>query len=181
MAVGAVGGGLLVDSAAAAGPTDLDLAVVRLAIAAEILAVEFYTEAIAAKQFTGDDLKYLKRALFNEQEHLTALSAAFTSAGGTPSTADDFTITFPKGTFASRSSIAKQGVVLETGFLGAYLGAVGELSIPDLQTTAARIAASESQHLSVFSEMTIDQPVGVSFPLPFDLATSSAFLDPYLS
>ncbi len=180
-AVGAMGAGLFIESAAAAGPTDLDLAVVRLAIAAEILAVEFYTEAIAAKQFVGNDLKYLKRALFNEQEHLTALSAAFTAAGATPSTADDFTITFPKNTFASRSSIAKQGVILETGFLGAYLGAVGELSIPDLQTTAARIAASESQHLSVFSQMTIDQPVGVSFPLPLDLATASAFLDPYLS
>jgi len=29
--------------------------------------VEFYTEAIASKQFADDVVKYFKRALFNEQ------------------------------------------------------------------------------------------------------------------
>ena len=187
VALGAMGAGLLADAApaatarAAAGPTDLDLALARLAVGAEILAGAFYTEAIASKQFGGDDLKYLKRALFNEQEHLTAVSALITAAGQTPSTADDFTITFPKGTFTSRDSIAKLGAALETTFLGTYLGAVGSLSTPDLQTTAARIAASEAQHLSVFSEITMDRPVGVSFPEPIDYATASGLLDPFLS
>ena len=177
VAVGAMGASRLVDSAGSAtGPiAELDLAVARLAVATEILAAEFYTEAIASKQFAGNDLKYLKRALFNEQEHLAAVSEILTGARQTAATADDFTITFPKGTFDSRSSIAKQGTVLEAGFLGAYLGAVDELTAPDLKTTAARIAASEARHLGVF------QPAGVSFPLPLDLATASAFLDPYLS
>jgi rubrerythrin len=182
VAMGAIGAGLLVDNAAAAGPlTDLDLAVARLAVAAEILAIEFYTEAIASKQLTGADLKYLNRALFNEEEHLTAMSQIITGAGGTPSTADDFTITFPKGSFASRSSIAKLGLALETGFVGTYLGAVDEVTPEDMKTTAARIAANEAQHLSVFSAMVFGQPVGVSFPLPIDLETASDLLDEFMS
>jgi rubrerythrin len=181
--------GLLVDNAVAApakavasGPlADLDLALARLAVGAEILAVEFYTEAIATKLFSGDVLKYLKRALFNEQEHLTAMSQILSGAGQTPSTADDFTITFPKGTFDSRGSIAKFGVALETGFVGAYLGAVDAFAASDLKTTAARIAASESQHLSVLSDVASNHPVGISFPAPIDYATASDLLDAYLS
>ena len=188
VALGAVGAGLLVDSALAApsrtadGPlTDLDLALCRLAVGGEILAVAFYSQGIASKKFAGDELKYLKKALFNEQEHLTAISAVITSTGQTPSTADDFTITFPKGAFDSRNSIAKLGVALETVFVGTYLGAVGSFTNGDLKTTAARIAANESQHLSVFSELTADRPVGVSFPLPIDYEASSDALDAFLS
>jgi rubrerythrin len=186
VAMAAVSAGLLVESAAAApaasGPlAELDLALARLAIGAEILAAEFYTQAVASKQFAGEELKYLKRALFNEQEHLTAVSQILSGAGQTPATADDFTITFPKGTYASRESIAKLGVALESAFVGAYLGAVDAFSPGDLKTTAARIAASESQHLSVFSGITSGQPVGVSFPVAIDYETASGLLDPYLS
>ena len=188
VALGAMGAGLLADNALAApsrtadGPlTDLDLALCRLAVGAEILAVAFYTDGIASKHFAGDELKYLKKALFNEQEHLTAISAVITSTGQTPSTADDFTITFPKGTFDSRNSIAKLGVALETVFFGTYLGAVDSFANADMKTTAARIAANESQHLSVFSGITSDRPVGVSFPLPIDYETASDALDAFLS
>jgi rubrerythrin len=189
VAVGAISAGLLVENAAAASAktaassplADLDLAVARLAVGAEILAVEFYTEAIAAKQFTDDVVKYLKRAQFNEQEHLTAMSQVLSGAGQTPSTADDFTITFPKGTFESRGSIAKFGVALETAFVGAYLGAVDSATSDDLKTAAARIATSEAQHLSVFSELAANRPVGISFPAPIDYVTASDLLDAYLS
>ena len=187
--MGAMTTGWLVDNAigapaktASSGPlADLDLAIARLAVAAEILAIEFYTQAIAAKKFKGDATKYLKRALFNEQEHLTAMSQILNGAGQTPSTADDFTSTFPKGTFDSRGSIAKFGVALETAFLGAYLGAVDGVASSDLKTTAARIAASEAQHLSVFSELAANRPIGVSFPAPIDYATASDLLDAYLT
>ncbi len=189
VALGAITAGWLVDNAvgapaktAASGPlADLDLAIARLAVGAEILAAEFYSEAIAAKTFSADVTRYLKRALFNEQEHLTAMSQVLSGAGQAPSTADDFTITFPKGTFDSRGSIAKFGTALETALLGAYLGAVDALGSSDLKTTAARIAASEAQHLSVFSELTANRPVGVSFPAPIDYATASDLLDAYLS
>jgi hypothetical protein len=187
--LGATTAGLLVDSAgasvtqpAASGQlTDLDLALGRLAVGAEILAAEFYTQAIASRQFGAAGLKDLKRALFNEQEHLTAVSQILAGAGQTPETADDFDISFPKGTFASRESIAKFGVALETTLVGAYLGAVDSFAALDLKTTAARIAASESHHLSVFGALAADRPIGVSFPVPIDYETASTFLDQFLS
>jgi len=187
--MGAITTELLIENAAAAGArtaasgplAELDLAVARLAVGAEILAVEFYSEAIASKKFSGDTVKYLKRAQFNEQEHLTAMSLVLSGAGQAPSTADDFTITFPKGTFDSRGSIAKFGVAIETAFVGAYLGAVDAAGSSDLRTTAARIAANESQHLSVFSDLAANRPLGISFPAPIDYETASDLLDAYLS
>jgi hypothetical protein len=165
----------------ASGPlADLDLALARLAVAAELLAIEFYNQAIASGKLQGGELDYLNRAQFNEQEHLMAMSGILSGAGQTPSTADDLTITFPKGTFDSRMAIAQFGVALETGFTGTYLGAVNDFGPPDLKTAAARIAASESQHLSVFSNITAGRPVGVSFPATIDYAAASDALTPYL-
>jgi hypothetical protein len=159
----------------------MDLALARLAVGAEILAAGFYTEAIASKKLGREEDGYLKRALFNEQEHLKTVSEIISGAGHTPSTVDDLTITFPKGAFDSAGSIAKLGRQLETSALGLYLGAVDAFGPPDLKTTAARIAASEAQHLSVFGELNANRPVGISFPVPLDLETASDLLDPYLS
>ncbi len=188
VAMGAMSAGLIAEQAPAAttGATaeplaELDFALARLAVAAEILAVEFYTEAIASTKFGAEATKYLKRALFNEQEHLTAMSQVISGAGQTPSTADDFDITFPTGTFDTRGAIAKVGVALETAFVGAYLGAVDAFAPSDLKTTAARIAASEAQHLSVFTELAANHPIGISFPVPVDYVTASDLLDAYLS
>jgi len=189
VALGATTAGLLAEGALAApaqttavGPlSDADLALARLAVGAEILAVEFYTQAIAAKKFGATGTKNLKRALFNEQEHLKAVSGVISGAGQTPTTADDFDITFPKDSFASRGSIAKLGVALETAFVGAYLGSVASFADPDLRQMAARIAASESHHLSYFGQLAADRPIGVSFPPPLDEETASDLLDQFLS
>lgn len=189
-ALGAITTGVLVERASGAttatavttGPlTDLDLALARLAIASEILAVEFYTQAIAAKKFSASATNALRRALFNEQEHLRSFSELVTGAGQTPSTADDFDIAFPNGTFDTRGSIAKFGLAFETAMVGAYLGAVDSFSQSGLRTTAARIAANEAQHESVFSGLAANRPVGISFPAPIDLETASDLLDAYLS
>jgi hypothetical protein len=66
--------GLFAGSAAADTLSDADLAYARLLVGTELLAADFYTQAIASKQLSGDPLKYLKRALFNEQEHYTSVS-----------------------------------------------------------------------------------------------------------
>ena len=160
---------------------DLDLALARLATGSELLASAFYTAAIESKRFGDDDLRSLQRARFNEDEHLTAVSQILSGAGHTPATADDFDFVFPAGTFRSRESIARLGVQLETAALGTYLGAVDAFASPDLKTTAARIAASEAQHLSVFSHIASGHAVGISFPAPLDYETASAALDPFLA
>jgi hypothetical protein len=186
VALGAAGAGLLATSAtaatAASGPlADQDLALARLTVGAELLAADFYGKAIDSGLFEGDELKALKRVLFNEQEHLAAVSGILTGAGQAPSTADDFSFAYPDGAFGSRASIARLGVTLETAFVGAYVGAAASFVPVDLRSAAASIAASEAEHLGLLSGIAYGRPVGISFPPAFDLAAASDALAPFLS
>ena len=174
-------GGFLAGSAAADVIPDVDLAYARLLVGAELLAADFYGQAIASKQFSGEAVRYLKRALFNEQEHYTSVSGILSGAGQTPATAADFDFAYPKNAFGSAGSIAKLGVTLETTFLGAYLGAVDALQTNALKQPAARIAASEAEHLGVFARMSGGDPVGVSFPDALTIGDASNALDAYTS
>ena len=173
--------GLLPGRANADPISDADLAYARLLVGAELLAADFYGQAIAAKQFDGEELKYLQRALFNEQEHYNSVAMILSGAGQPPAVAADIDFAYPKGSFASRASIGALGVTLETVFLGAYLGAVGALQALPLEQPFARIAASEAQHLSVFTGLTGRNPVGISFPAPLSIDEASDALDAYTS
>jgi hypothetical protein len=173
--------GFLAGPAAADAIPDGDLAYARLLVGAELLAADFYAQAIASKQFSGDALKYLKRALFNEQEHYQAVAGILSGAGQAPATAADFDFAYPKGSFASKLAIAKLGVTLETAFLGAYLGAVDALLTNGLKQPVARIAASEAEHLSAFTRLSGGDPVGISFPNGLTIEEASNALDAYTS
>ena len=72
-------------------------------------------------------------------------------------------------------------MTLETTFLGAYLGAVGGLQSAAFKQPFARIAASEAQHLSVFTGLAGGDPVGISFPAPLSIDEASDALDAYTS
>jgi hypothetical protein len=174
-------GGLFAVPAEAESIPDADLAYARLLVAIELLASDFWTRAIASKQFDGDPLRYLKRALFNEQEHYQSVSGILTGAGQPPAVAEDFDFLYPNGTFGSKSSIVKLGVTLKTTFLGAYLGAVGALQTNTLKQPVARIAASEAEHLSVVTRLSGGDPVGVSFPNALTIDEVSSALDAYSS
>ncbi len=184
-AVAAAGGlALPVGSALAtpsASPTEADLAQLRLALGTELLGIEFYRRAQASRRFPAHRVRDLGRALANEQEHLDAVSAALVAAGQTVPTADDFDIAFPRGAFSSRLRIAELGIELETAFLGAYLGAASSLGDPALAATAARIAASQSQHLALHWTIADHRPVGLAFPVPLDVEQVSAVIDRYLT
>jgi ferritin-like protein len=173
--------GFFAGSATADVITDGDLAYARLLVGAELLASDFYAKAIASKQVGGDALKYLKRAMFNEQEHYQAMAGILTGAGQTAASAADFDFSYPKGSFASKLSLAKLGVALETVFLGAYLGAVDGLLSTGFKQPVARIAASEADHLSVFTRLSGGNPVGTSFPDALSIDEASNALDAYTS
>jgi ferritin-like protein len=177
---GSVAGSFARSSAADSIP-DGDLAYARLLVGAELLASDFYTRAIASKQVGGDALKYLKRALFNEQEHYQSVSGILTGAGQTPAVAADFDFSYPKETFRSKASIVKLGVALETTFLGSYLGAVDALQTNALKQPAARIAASEAEHLSVFTQLSGGDPIGISLPSALTIDEASSALDAFAS
>jgi hypothetical protein len=182
VALGSVGAaGLAAQAQAASGPlADLDLALARLLVAVELLTIDFYATALGSKHVAPGDIRLIRRAAFNEGEHLTAVSQILSGAGQAASTADDFDFTYPKGSFDSRRTIARLGTALETLALGAYLGAVDSFAAGDLKTTAARIAACEAEHLSAFSRIAYGRPIGVSFPAPLDYERASAAIDPFL-
>jgi hypothetical protein len=160
----------------AADPTEGDLAIVRLAASAELLAQAFYTGALGSKKFTQEEQGYLQKALANEKEHYDALAKVL---GDTAPVADDFEFVWPKDTFTLRGRMLRLGTVLETVFVGTYADGAGTLTVPELQTVAAQIAASESQHLSVISDLRGGSPVGPSFPPTLDVEQASAVLDPF--
>jgi rubrerythrin len=168
-------------SASAATIPDADLAYARLLVGAELLALDFYTQAMAAKQFGADVTKALKRAFFNEQEHYAAVSGILTGAAQTPAAPSDFDFVYPAKTFDSKGSIVKLAVELETTFLGAYLGAVDAVQTDALKLPIARIAASEAQHLGVFTQLAGGDPIGVSFPNALSIDEVSDALDRYTS
>jgi len=98
-----------------------------------------------------------------------------------PATAADIDFSYPSGSFASRGSIAKLGVQLESTALGAYLGAVEGFQTDALKQRAARAAASESQHLSVFAAELGGRRIGAAFPRPLTIDRVSGVLDKFTS
>ena len=138
----------LAQGSALAATASGDVAIAKLAATAELLAIDFYTKAIASKQLKGDELSYLAGALGNEQAHYAALKGVLGAA-----TPKGLTFKYPAGAFSSRASIGKLGETLETAFVGAYMGAVTALQSNALKGVAAEIGACESRHLSVLTNI----------------------------
>lgn len=175
LAVGGAGLGGLVPSARADTLPDNDLAYLRLVIASELLAIDFYTTLLAAKKCKAGAAAGLRKALGDERAHYGALARALTAAGQNPATAADIDFAYPRGSFASRGSIARLGTRLEQMFVGVALGATAGLQTEALRLQVAQIAASESRHLATFAVLTGRSPVGPAFPaaLSLDRATSA--------
>ena len=181
LAGSALGGALPSRARAADTPSDADLVYARLLVAVELLAIDFYSNAIASKQFTGAALGNLRRARDDEQRHYDSAAAVLTGAGQTPATADDIDFSYPRRSFASRRSMARLGSRLESLFVGAYLGAVDGYEASSLKQLAARAAASEAQHLSFFAAAAGGQRFGAAFPRPLTVDRVSDALDVFTS
>lgn len=163
------------------GPADQDLANARLLVAVELLLADFYERALAARLFDAGGRDALKRARFNEGEHLAAVSGILTGAGQTPATADDIDFSYPSRSFDSRGTVARLGLALERLALGAYLGAVASSVSRSLTLPLAQIAASEAQHLSIFQREATGHPLGNSFGDALTIAQTSDALAGYTS
>ena len=167
--------GLAQGTAFGAITTDADIA--KLAATAELLAIDFYSKAIASKRLKGDELSYLAGAQANEQSHYAALKGVLKSA--TPS---GLTFKYPSGSFKSRHSIGALGEALETAFVGAYMGAVTALQSNELKGVAAEIGACESRHLSVLTNIAANAIVPApNFPKVFTAAQATAAVKPFIA
>ena len=161
--------------AVASGVTDVDIA--KLAATAELLAINFYSHAISSGKFHDkDERRYLHEARAAEIAHYDALRAVLGSAAPA-----GLSFKYPHGAFGSRIKIAKLGVALETAFVGAYLGAVSALNSNTLKGVAATIAASESQHLSVFSDIVSGHPIGPAFPKSLTAAQATSAVSGFIA
>jgi hypothetical protein len=162
----------------AAATSDNDLAYARLLVAAELLAIDFYRHALGSGLDPGARGD-LRRSLSDERKHYRAMAAIIVAAGEVPARAADIDFVYPRRAFSSRTRIVALGARLESLFLGAHLGAVAGFEGSSSKLTAARIAASEAQHLSVFTGAARGQPIGAAFPRPLTIDRASDALDAF--
>ncbi len=156
--------GSLAETASADALPGTDLAYARLLVGAELLASDFYQQAIAASNSSPDVMKYLKRAYLNEQEHYQSVAGIISGSLNVPAVSADFDFSYPAGTFDSQASILKFAASLESMVLGTYLGAIGGIQTNTFKTGLAQIAACEAQHCSYFTSMTGGKAFQLSFP-----------------
>ena len=171
------GGSLLaVTSGQALGATAADTDIAKLAATAELLAIDFYSRAIAAKKFRGDELAYMGAALGNERAHYKALAGVLGAAAP-----KRLRFKYPAGAFSSAKSIGALGQALETAFVGAYMGAVTALKSNELKSVAAQIGANESRHLSVLTNIAAGRIVAApSLPRVLTAAQATKAVQPFL-
>src|SRR5262249_51290011 len=172
---------LLTPGASAATLPDNDLAYVRLLVAAELLATDFYTRAISSGQIGGNALGNMKHALANEKQHYLSLSTILAESLQGPATADDINFTYPRRAFSSPASIGKLGLDIEKIVLGAYLGAVEGVQTNTLKRPFAQIAANEAEHLGALAGEWLGRPIGKAFAASLTIDQASDALDVYES
>ena len=131
-----------------------DLAYARLLVASELLASDFYQQAIAASNASGAVMKYLKRAYLNEQEHYQSVAGIISGSLNVPAVSGDFDFSYPSGTFDTQASIMTFAAQLESTILGTYLGAIGGIQTSSFKMGLAQVAACEAQHQSYFTVLT---------------------------
>jgi len=188
---GVVGGGAVLVSASglavlpavASADTlpDGDLAYLRLLIAAELLAVDFQTQALGSGKLHHAVRTLLHRMRSDETAHYTKLAAVMTAAGQTPATSADIDFSYPKGTFRTQASITKLAARLERLMVGAYLGAVQNVETADVRLPIGQIAANEAQHAGALAALQGESVIGKAFASALSIGEVSNALDEYES
>jgi hypothetical protein len=188
----AVGGGVLLvpasglsaftGVASAATFPDADLAYLRLLIAAELLAIDLQTQALASRKLRHNGARAVVHGMRDDEEaHYTQLAKLMTDAGQTPATAGDINFSYPKGSFRSQASIVRLAGRMEHLMLSAYIGAIQDLQTPALRLSIGQIAANEAQHASALAVLAGRPAVGAAFAPALSMAAVSDALDEFES
>jgi hypothetical protein len=155
---------------AAAGP-DADLAALRLLIAGELLAIDFYGHASLGREGASA----ARAALGDERAHYDALAQLLSSFGGTPATAADIDFSYP------RAPAAALALRIERLLAGAYVGAAATMQVPALRVAVAQIAATEAQHVAAWLRLEGRGPFGPAFAPALSLEQASDELGAFTS
>jgi rubrerythrin len=187
---GAVGGGVVLSGSligalagranAATVPAN-DLAYLRLLVAAELLAADFQAKALASGKLSRAAKAVLRKMAADEKAHYRRLAQLVTAAGQIPSTSGDIDFAYPKGTFASASSVLARAAEIETLVLGAYLGSLENVETGELRLPLGQIAANEAQHASALASLRGRAVIGRAFVPSLQIDAASAALDRFES
>jgi rubrerythrin len=188
---GVVGGGALIVSASglavlpavASADTlpDGDLAYLRLLIAAELLAVDFQTQALGSGKLKHAARTLLRRMRSDETAHYNSLAALMTAAGQVPATSADIDFSYPKGSFRTSLSITRLAARLERLLVGAYVGAVENVETAEVRLPIGQIAANEAQHAGALAALHGESVVGKAFAPAMSIGAVSNALDEFES
>jgi hypothetical protein len=163
-------------SASAAAPTEDDLAVLRLAASAELVATAFYARAARLRSFSPGVRRLLLRAREIDLRHYRLLAGQI---GTNPPRATDLDISFPAAAFRRRTGVLGLGQIIEQTLRGIYLHGASVHTTPGLRAQAASLAASEAAHLTVLERLNGGSGLGAVQPQAIDPERASVALAPY--
>lgn len=175
-----LGLGVWATPAAAAVP-DVDLAYLRLLVAAELLKADFATQALASGKLGAPATAIVRHMRADDNAHYNGLAALMSGAGQTPATADDIDFSYPRGSFASARSTATLAWKVTSLALGAYLGALENVQTPSIRLPLGQIAGNEAQQQSALAPLVGQQEIGSAFAAALPIDVVSAALDEYES
>ena len=188
---GALGGGALIVSASGVGalaPSAFadavpagDLAYLRLLIAGELLAVDFYGQAVERRILVQQGAVRANQISADESAHYAVLAGLMTAAGQTPATADDIDFSYPAAFFKSPGAILRFAQQLEHMLVGSYIDALANVQTQSYRQPLAQILASEAKHQSAIAGLQRRPLIGKAAPVPVAMAAMSDFLDKYES
>jgi hypothetical protein len=152
LAAGAVYGATAVGpfvSGALAQTGSGDVAILNFALTLEYLEADFYNVKGKAVGLSGQARSLATTFGDEEAEHVSALSKAITSSGGTPVKKPTFV--FP---VSDQASFLKLAYTLENVGVGAYNGAGPSLSNKQLLAAAGSIVQVEARHAAAIGLLT---------------------------
>ena len=121
-----------------------DVEILNFALTLEYLEAAFYTQALKETRGLSGDVKKLATEIRdNETEHVDALKASISDAGGKPVKAPG--VDFGKA-FASEKSFLKLAQTLEDTGVSAYNGAGPSIENTDVLGAAGSIVQVEARH-----------------------------------
>ncbi|MEA2472142.1 MAG: hypothetical protein QOE06_57 [Thermoleophilaceae bacterium] len=131
-----------------------DVGILNFALTLEYLESAFYTQAVKqTKGLSGEAKKLATTLRDNENEHVSALTAAIKGAGGKPVAAPG--VDFGQA-FASQDSFLKLAQTFEDLGVSAYNGAAVDIKSTDVLGAAGSIVQVEARHAAAIRYMRGD-------------------------
>ena len=152
-----------------------DIGIVNYALTLEYLEAAFYADVIRSGLFRGKDLALIKEIGKNEQEHVTALTAAVKQAGAQPAPK-------PKTEFPldSAESVLELAATVENLGAAAYLGQATAIKDKAILASALAIHTVEGRHAAALNVLTGKPATDTAFAEPADAATVLDSVKPFI-